>query len=303
MRRIYKCNVSEYDEMDLPRLSELRDQYMQNPASLLAVEKQDADYLTEKFTSFLRDYANEKGFKGYVIGLSGGIDSSVSAALAVKAVGKENVYGMLLPSKFTSQQHIDDALMLAEQLGISTNDYSVVQANFDKAIELTMEMTGVKEDDKKHNLGQTPIPGGELKVYRNIGKAGNLSYTGQSSFKYIPVDEDVELNLGAVSDVVVEPKLMDFATDNYMFDSRGNISGWDEIRIFSIEVRNTRDIPVKVEIQRNFDTVYWSLEKSGDFGDYENIDKDTVKFTLTIGPRSTQKFGYTLTTRHGTRAN
>ena len=158
------------------------------------------------------------------------------------------------------------------------------------------------KNDEEHELGDTPIPGGMLKVYRTADDTGHLSYTGQSSFKYIPVDEDVELNLGSVSDVVVEPKLMDFKTANYRFDRRGNISGWDEIRQFKIEVRNTRGIGVKVEIQRNFSTSYWKLQKSGDFDEFEKVDLDTVKFTLTLQPRSTRKLGYTLTTYHGTRA-
>jgi hypothetical protein len=157
------------------------------------------------------------------------------------------------------------------------------------------------KNDKAHSLGDTPIPGGVLKVYRNVDKQGHLSYEGQSEFKYIPVDEDVELNVGAVANVVVEPKLMDFKTDNYKFDKDGNISGWDEIRKFKIEVRNTRETPVKVEIQRNFDTTYWELKKSGDFGDFEKVDLDTVKFTLKLEPRSAKKFEYILTTYHGTR--
>jgi len=157
------------------------------------------------------------------------------------------------------------------------------------------------KNDEEHKLGDTPIPGGMLKVYRGVGDKGHLSYTGQSSFKYIPVDEDVELNLGAVGDVVVEPTLMDFETKNYRFDKDRNISGWDEIRRFKIEVKNTRDIGVKVEIQRNFPTQYWELEKSGDFGQFENVDLDTVKFTLVLQPRSKQVFEYTLTTYHGVR--
>ncbi len=157
------------------------------------------------------------------------------------------------------------------------------------------------KNDEEHKLGETPIPGGMLKVYRGVGDKGHLSYTGQSSFKYIPVDDDVELNLGAVGDVVVEPTLMDFETKNYRFDRNRNISGWDEIRRFKIEVKNTRDIGVKVEIQRNFPTQYWKLEKSGDFGQFENVDLDTVKFTLVLQPRSKQVFEYTLTTYHGVR--
>jgi hypothetical protein len=157
------------------------------------------------------------------------------------------------------------------------------------------------KNDKAHTLGDTPIPGGTLKVYRTVDKQQHLSYEGQSEFKYIPVGEDVELNIGAVANVVVEPKLMDFKTDNYRFDDKGNICGWDEIRKFKIEVRNTREMPVKVEILRNFNTSYWELKKSGDFGDFEKVDSDTVKFALTLEPRSAKKFEYTLTTYHGTR--
>ena len=157
------------------------------------------------------------------------------------------------------------------------------------------------KNDKEHELGETPIPGGMLKVYRNAGNEGHLSYTGQSSFKYVPVDEDVELNLGAVADIVVKPKLMDFETDNYEFDRRGNVSGWDEICTFDIEVKNTRDIDVKVEIKRNFNTTIWKLARSGDFGAFEKVDMDTVKFTLELKPRSTKKFEYVLRTYHGTR--
>ena len=157
------------------------------------------------------------------------------------------------------------------------------------------------KNDEEHELGDTPIPGGLLKVYRGVGEQGHLSYTGQSSFKYIPVDEDVELNLGAVANVVVEPTLMDFETKNYRFDRWGNISGWDEIRTFKVESKNTREIPAKVEVKRNFGTAYWELEKSGQFGDFEKEDLDTVKFTLELEQRSKKEFEYILTTYHGVR--
>jgi hypothetical protein len=157
------------------------------------------------------------------------------------------------------------------------------------------------KNDKEHELGETPLPGGMLKVYRGAGDQGHLSYTGQSSFKYIPVDEDVELNLGPVANVVVEPKLMDFKTENYRFDRRDDVSGWDEIHTCKIEVRNTRDINVKVEIKRNFNTQYWDIDNSGDFGAYEKVDLDTVKFTLDLQPRSTKEYTYVVRTYHGVR--
>jgi len=157
------------------------------------------------------------------------------------------------------------------------------------------------KNDEEHKLGETPIPGGIIKVYRGVGERGHLSYTGQSVFKYVPVDEDVELNLGNIADIVVEPKLMDSKTENYRFDSDGNISGWDELQTFGIEVRNTRDIAVKVEIQRNFNTQYWNINNSGDFGRFEKVDLDTVKFTLDLQPRSSKKFQYVLRTYNGAR--
>ncbi|MHC4890677.1 MAG: DUF4139 domain-containing protein, partial [Planctomycetota bacterium] len=98
------------------------------------------------------------------------------------------------------------------------------------------------KNDEEHKLGDTPIPGGMLKVYRNVDEQAHLGYVGQSNFKYIPVDEDVELNLGPVANVVVEPTLMDYRTENYRFDRRGNISGWDEIHTFKVKAKNTREV-------------------------------------------------------------
>jgi len=157
------------------------------------------------------------------------------------------------------------------------------------------------KNDKTHKLGETPIPGGLLKVFRIIDDAQHLSYEGQSGFKYIPVDEDVELNLGPVQNVVVEPKLMNYRTDNYTFDKKGQITGWDEIRTFRIKVKNTREVAVKLEIKRNFDTNYWDMKNSGDYGEFEKEDKDTVKYTLQLSPRSNKVFDYILTSYHGSR--
>ena len=157
------------------------------------------------------------------------------------------------------------------------------------------------KNDEKHDLGDTPIPGGMLKVYRTVDVDDHLSYVGQSSFKYIPVDEDVELNLGPVADVVVEPTLMDYKTEDYRFNNHRNISGWDEIHTFKVDVRNTRDLDVKVEIKCRFDTDYWKLEKSTAFEYYEKTDKNTVKFTLLLEPRSKKQFYYVLRTYHGVR--
>lgn len=66
----------------------------------------------------IRDYVNKTGAAGVIIGLSGGIDSAVVAALAVQALGAERVLGVRLPSRFSSQHSLDDAEALAKNLGI-----------------------------------------------------------------------------------------------------------------------------------------------------------------------------------------
>lgn len=157
------------------------------------------------------------------------------------------------------------------------------------------------KNDEKHKLGETPIPGGVIKMFRSTDNIGHFSYEGQSSFKYIPVDEDVELNLGNVNTLIVKPTLMNFKTGRFMFDKNKNIIGWDEIREFKIEVNNTRNIPAKVEITRNFNASNWGLEKEGDYGKYKKIDHDTARFTLVLNPRTKKEFTYRLTTHHGKR--
>jgi len=159
------------------------------------------------------------------------------------------------------------------------------------------------KNDKMHKMGKTPIPGGILKVFRHVDEEGHISYEGSSRFKYIPVDEDVELNLGQVASVIVKPKLMDFKSDKYLFNSRGEITGWEEIREFEIEVKNTRTVPVKMEIIRNLKTVYWDIQNTADFGQYEKVDSDTVKFTVNLDARDSKKINYRLITQHGQRTH
>jgi hypothetical protein len=157
------------------------------------------------------------------------------------------------------------------------------------------------KNDEDHELGETPIPGGTLRVYRDTGDKGHLAYTGQSTFKYIPVGEEIELNLGATADVLVEPRIMKLATDDFLFNKNGDITGWREARDIEIEVTNTRKLPVRIEITRNFPTSYWSLKTTGDGGEYRKVDRDTVRFTLDLEPGERRTFGYTLTTAMGSR--
>ena len=153
-------------------------------------------------------------------------------------------------------------------------------------------------NDEKHKLGQTPIPNGNVKIYSNADEQGYLSYVGGTDIKYIPVDEEVELNLGPARLVKIEPKLMDFETENYIFSNRGNVSGWDEIRTWKIEITNTRTLPIQIEITRGFGTAYWTLQSETT---YEKYDATNARFKLELEPRSKQTLEYTIRTYHGTR--
>ena len=153
-------------------------------------------------------------------------------------------------------------------------------------------------NDEKHNLGQTPIPNGDVKIYGHADEQGFLSYVGGTNIKYIPVDEEVELNLGPTRVVEIEPKLMDFKTENYIFDNRGDVSGWDEVRTWKIEMMNTRKLPIQIEITRGFETAYWTLQSDTP---YDKHDASHVRFMLELEPRSKQILEYTIRTYHGTR--
>ena len=82
--------------------------------------EESADEILSALTLGIKDYFHKLGFQKAVLGLSGGIDSAVVAALAARALGPENVTGVLMPSVYTTRQSITDAKALAANLGIKT---------------------------------------------------------------------------------------------------------------------------------------------------------------------------------------
>ena len=108
--------------------------------------------LFEALSLGLRDYLRKCGFKSVVLGLSGGIDSAVTAAIAVHAIGAENVLGVAMPTQFSSQGSIDDALALARNLGIRCPVISI-QSPFDTFRDLlTPEFARLAEDTTEENM-------------------------------------------------------------------------------------------------------------------------------------------------------
>ena len=89
-------------------------------ASEIASHKQDDNWqIWNALVLGLRDYVNKNNFKSVILGLSGGIDSAVCAALAVDALGSHRVFGVSMPSKYSSDHSKSDAFDLAKRLGIN----------------------------------------------------------------------------------------------------------------------------------------------------------------------------------------
>jgi len=102
------------------------------------------DELQEVFSALAlgtRDYVRKNGFDKVVLGLSGGIDSALTAVIAARALGAENVVGVLMPSRFTSPMSVDDALAQAKNLGIKTMMLPIddIVAAFEKALNPVFE--------------------------------------------------------------------------------------------------------------------------------------------------------------------
>src|ERR687893_250773 len=127
----------------------------------------------------LRDYFRKNGFSHAVLGLSGGVDSSLAAAVAVRALGPENVTGVLMPSRYTTELSNTDAAALAKNLGIDTQTVPIGPA-FDAYEEMLRDaFKGLPEDVTEENL-QSRIRGNILMALSN--KFGwNVLSTGNKS--------------------------------------------------------------------------------------------------------------------------
>jgi hypothetical protein len=157
-------------------------------------------------------------------------------------------------------------------------------------------------NDKKHQLGNEPLPDGKIKVFREINDSESLTYTGQVNSKYIPVNQEIELDFGAAREVKVEPVLMSEQTENYQFNSKGNIAGFDRIQEWEIKLENNRSIPISVEVLRNFNNSYWDIKNSSmNKGKYKKIDVDSVKYTIELPAHSKTTLAYSMTQYEGER--
>jgi NAD+ synthetase len=162
----------------------------------------------------VRDYLDKCGFKSAVLGLSGGIDSAVVAAIAVDALGAENVVGVSMPSPYSSQGSIDDALALAKNLGIKCLQIPIAKAFEAFKAQFAEIFSGLPEDTTEENM-QARLRGMILMSLSN--KFGHIVLsTGNKSelaVGYCTIYGDMAGGLAVISDV---PKTMVFELARWM---------------------------------------------------------------------------------------
>ena len=159
-----------------------------------------------------RDYVVKSGFRDVVIGLSGGIDSSVVAAIAVAALGREHVLGVSMPSQYSSEGSRSDAQQLAENLGIQFRSISIAEVFASYRATLSGVFRGLPEDVTEENL-QARIRGNLLMALSNKFGAMVLSTGNKSELAvgYCTLYGDMAGGLAIISDV---PKTMVYALAN-----------------------------------------------------------------------------------------
>jgi NAD+ synthase (glutamine-hydrolysing) len=150
----------------------------------------------------VKDYLYKCGFKKAVVGLSGGIDSAVTAAVAVNALGSENVLGILMPSEYSSKGSIDDSVKLAENLGIKFEIIPIKKIFSEYLDTLAPYFAGKSRDITEENI-QARIRGNILMAFSNKFGALVLSTGNKSELAvgYCTLYGDMSGGLAVISDV------------------------------------------------------------------------------------------------------
>ena len=159
----------------------------------------------EALTLGLRDYVQKNRFQQVILGLSGGIDSSLTALIAVDAIGKDNVLGLSMPSEYTSKASLDDAAILAKNLGIQLRTVPITNIFKIYLQDLKKHFRNSSWDATEENL-QARISGNLLMAFSN--KFGYLVLTtgnkSETSVGYCTLYGDMAGGFAVIKDVPKE---------------------------------------------------------------------------------------------------
>jgi len=166
-----------------------------------------------------RDYARKCGFRSVVLGLSGGIDSALTAAIAAEALGPDCVLGVLMPSPYSSQGSLDDARELAENLGIETITLPIASLMHTFDDTLRDALAAPPRDVVAENI-QARIRGNLLMALSNTRGALLLTTGNKSelSVGYCTLYGDMSGGLAVIADV---PKTLVYAVARWRNQTEG----------------------------------------------------------------------------------
>jgi hypothetical protein len=149
-------------------------------------------------------------------------------------------------------------------------------------------------NDEEHKLGESPLPDGLVRVFRDNGADG-LAYLGEKLLRYVPVKAEIEVNLGPDDLVVYEMKKDQVSRFNFAFDVNNNVCGWDEKQQWIHTIRNYREKPIAFELRLMIggDVEYTSEVKTALF------DYRTTETKLSVDARAKKEYPCTVLTHQG----
>jgi NAD+ synthase (glutamine-hydrolysing) len=254
------------------------------------IRKPEIKLIYDALVLGIRDYFAKSGLKKALLGISGGLDSAVVAALAVAALGNENVHGLLLPSKYSSNHSITDAVALANNLGMSYDTVTIKDV-YDRMEATLAPLFNKQQPDVTEENIQARIRGMLLMAYSN--KFGhivlNTSNKSEAAAGYGTLYGDMCGALSVLGDV--------YKTDVYRLAHYIN----SEKEIIPL---NTIQKPPSAELrpdQKDSDSLpdyeildailYRYIELNFDICDivYDGYDEETVKRIVTLLHRNEYK--------------
>ena len=223
------------------------------------IDKQDIIY--SNLILGLRDYVDKNKFPGVVIGISGGIDSAFSAAVAVDALGPDRVKGILMPSQFTSDESNIDANLLGKNLGIDLLSISIqdIVNSYDNTLS---DLFADKEKDITEENIQSRTRGAILMAYSN--KFGHMVVTNgnksEVSVGYSTLYGDMCGGFSVVKDI--------YKSDLY------RLSEWRNTNLPSLSKINTLDIiPKNIILKEPTAELKADQKDSDSLPPYDILDK------------------------------
>ena len=238
-----------------------------------------------------RDYVQKCGFHRVVVGLSGGIDSSLTAVIAVDALGAENVVGVSMPSQYSSEGSISDARELASNLGISFQVVPIGDIFQSYRTALAAVFKDRAEDVTEENL-QARARGGILMAVANKFSAlvlttGNKSELGVG---YCTLYGDMVGGLAVISDV---PKTLVYRLARYVNSLRPVIPEASITKPPSAELRpdqkDSDSLPPYEILDRILEEYVENLKSAPEIADLTGFDPDVIGFVMGLIDRSEYK--------------